>query len=92
MPFKNILLPGNLIDFLQKSDALDAPMRRTSCCWDVQIMKQWALAAREAYGLQTSLLVLIVGAHFKSLRTWGVIDHAFKTEIDWDDLRLSLAR
>ena len=90
--FKYILPPGNLTDFLQKSDALDAPMRRTSCCWGVQIMKQWALAAREAYGLQTSLLGLIVGAHFKSLRTWGVINHAFKKEIDWDDLRFSLAR
>ena len=92
MPFKYILPPGNLTDFLQKIDAPDAPMRRTSCFWDVQIMKQWALAAREAYGLQTSLLGLIVGAHFKSLRTWGVINHAFKQEIDWNDLRLPLAR
>ena len=92
MPFKYILPPGNLTDFLQKSDAPDAPMRRTSYCWDVQIMKKWALAAREAYGMQTSLLGLIVGAHFKSLRTWGVINHAFKQDIDWNDLRFSLAR
>ena len=92
MPFKYILPPRNLADFLQKSDALDAPMRRTSYCWDVQIMKKWALAAREAYGMQTSLLGLIVGAHFKSLRTWGVINQAFQQEIDWNDLRLPLAR
>ena len=42
--------------------------------------------------MQTSLLGLIVGAHFKSLRTWGVINHAFKQEIDWSDIKLSLAR
>ena len=92
MPFKYTLPPDNLTAFLQKSDALDAPMRRTSYCWDVQIMKKWALAARESYGIETSLLGLIVGAHFKSVRTWGVINHAFKQDIDWNDLRFSLAR
>ena len=81
MPFKYTLPPVNLTAFLQKSDAPDAPMRRTSYCWDVQTMKKWALAAREAYGIETSLLGLIVGAHFKSLRTWGVINHAFKQDL-----------
>ena len=35
VPFKYILPPGNLTDFLQTFDAPDAPMRRTSDCWDV---------------------------------------------------------
>ena len=39
-----------------------------------------------------ALLGLIVGAHFKSLRTWGVINQAFRKEIDWNDFRLSLSR
>ena len=83
MPFKYTLPPVNLSAFLKNSDAPDAPMRRTSYCWDVQIMKKWAVAAREAYGMRTTLLGLIVGAHFKSLRTWGVINQAFRQEIDW---------
>ena len=67
MPFKYILPRKNLTDFLQTFDATDAPMRRTSDCWDVQIMQKWAVAAREAYGMRPALLGLIVGAHFKSL-------------------------
>ena len=92
MPFKYPLPRCNRISFLKKFDAPDSPMRRTSDCWDVQIMQQWAVAARDAYGMRTALLGLIVGAHFKSLRTWGVINQSFRKEIDWVEFRLSLAR
>ena len=92
MPFKYLLPRGNLNSFLKKFDASGSPFRRTSDCGDVQIMQKWAVAARDAYGMRKALLGLIVGAHFKSLRTWGVINKAFRQEIDWNDLRLGLAR
>jgi len=55
-------------------------------------MKGWALAARLAYGMQTALVGLIAAAHFKSIRTWGVIHAAFQEGIDWILLRQLLAR
>jgi len=67
-------------------------MRRSTDCWDLEIMRQWGVAARHAYGTQTTLLGLIVGAHFKSVRTWGVINQAFKKHIDWLEFRFLLAR
>ena len=91
-PFTYILPQKNLTDFLQTFDATAAPMRRTSDCWDVQIMQRWAVAAKKAYGMRTALLGMIVGAHFKSLRTWDAINKAFRQDIDWNDLRLGLAR
>ena len=55
MPLKFPLPRCNLISFLKKFDAPDSPMRRTTDCWDVQIMQQWAVAARDAYGMRTAL-------------------------------------
>ena len=38
------------------------------------------------------MMGLIVVAHFKSIRTWGVINSAFKQQIDWVQLRVLLER
>ena len=52
-------------------------MRRATECWDVEVVREWALAAKETYGMRIALLGLIVAAHFNSLRTWGVVSQAF---------------
>ena len=67
-------------------------IRTTTDCFDVQIMKAWAIAARCSYGIRTSVLGLIVGAHFKSIRTWGAINHSFRIEIDWLEFKNSLIK
>ena len=38
------------------------------------------------------MIGLIVAAHFKSVRTWGVINTTCNQQIDWVQLRLLLAR
>ena len=82
----------NLYSFLQEFDAAGSAMRRSSDCVDVQIMRQWAVAAQQSYGMRTAMMGLIVATHFKSVRTWGVINTTFKQHIDWVQLRLLLAR
>ena len=46
-------------------------------------MREWALAAKETYGMRIALLGLIVAAHFNSLRTWGVVSQAFGHHVNW---------
>ena len=74
--------------FMYKVDGI----RTVSDAHDVQIVKAWALAARRSYGIRTAVLGLTVIAHFKSIRTWGAINHCFRREIDWQELKRSLIR
>ena len=91
-PFRFVLPRCNLYSFLQDFDAPGSAMRRSTDCWDVQIMRQWAVAARQSYSMGTALMGLIGAAHFKSVRTWGVINTTIKQHIDWVQLRVLLAR
>ena len=42
--------------------------------------------------MRTAFVGLIAAAHFKIVRTWGVINTAFKEQIDSIQVRLILAR
>ena len=90
-PLTATLPKPELEEFLAEFDARHHRIRRGKDCWDVELVRRWAVAAREAYGMRTALMGLIVVAHFKSLRTWGVINSAFKEVIDWEEVRELLA-
>ena len=77
LPLTAELPREKLESFLEAFDAGGPDMRRSSDCWDVEVMRRWATATEAACGMKTALLGLIVAAHFKSLRTWGVINSAF---------------
>ena len=77
-----ILTDDELQIFLTEFDSPGAPLRRTTECWDVEVIRQWALAAKHAFGMRTTVLGLIVAAHFNSLRTGGVLHQAFKHRVD----------
>ena len=74
--------------FMYREDGI----RTVTDCHDVQIVKAWGLAARRSYGLRTAVFGLSVIAHFKSIRTWGMINHCFRRQIDWRELKRSLIR
>ena len=73
--------------FLSDFDRPGQTVRYTADAMDVQVMRKWALAAADEYGTSIMLLGLIVCAHFKSLRTWGMIKRAFQRAVNWDRLK-----
>ena len=80
------------MSFLVEFDTPGSPLRRASDCWDVEVIRQLAVVANHAYGMRTTLLGLIVVAHFKSVRTWGVFNQAFKHQVNWANFKLRLER
>ena len=78
VPTQWSLKRGELDSFLQDFDAPGCPLRRTSDCWDVAVIRLWAIAAKHAFGMRTTLLGPIVAAHSNSVRTFGVLNQPFQ--------------
>ena len=92
LPYKFPVAEAKLARFIQRFDDVHGKVRYTSDCWDVQIAKHWAAAARTSYGIRVAMIGLIVIAHFKSIRTWGAINGAFKKQVDWCQLKACLVK
>jgi len=77
---------------LQHLDSPDLTLRYHSDHVDVEVVKQWALRRQKTDGLEPALLGVVVMAHFNCVRTFGMVERAFRAEVDWraflDGLRL----
>ena len=88
-PYKHPIKKNKLQGFVHHLDnwgKQPGEVRYTSDCIDVDIVCRWARASLRDFGERSTLLGLVIIAHFNSVRTWGCVNHAVRKIVDWQAL------